>query len=214
VHDGAEWIAPGDARRGDDVRRAVLDAVRAAPDALTRDDVAHALGVPRSTAAFHLEALAAQGVIATHSARRSGRTGPGAGRPSKLYTVEPGRHDPETEARRYDVLSGILATASDGLTGSDGLDMAARAAGVALATGRTTESALSRGGFEPSESGDGVQLLNCPFREVALAHPDLVCGINLELIRGIVAEDDRFTVEFRPGVAGRCCVELRSTLPG
>ena len=52
---------------------------------ISRDEAAAALGIPRSTAAAHLERLAGAGLLAVTHVRRSGRTGPGAGRPAKLY---------------------------------------------------------------------------------------------------------------------------------
>ena len=52
---------------------------------VSRDDVAGALGLARATAAFHLDRLVADGLLDIHFERRSGRTGPGAGRPAKLY---------------------------------------------------------------------------------------------------------------------------------
>ena len=50
-----------------------------------RDAAADALGVARSVAAFHLDKLAEAGVVDVRFERPSGRAGPGAGRPAKLY---------------------------------------------------------------------------------------------------------------------------------
>src|SRR4051812_50187087 len=66
-------------------RRRLYDYVVRSPEPVSRDDVAAATGVPRPTTAFHLDRLVADGLLDVHYERRSGRTGPGAGRPAKLY---------------------------------------------------------------------------------------------------------------------------------
>src|SRR5437868_615424 len=50
-----------------------------------RDEAAMAIGIGRALAAFHLDRLVADGLLDVSYRRLSGRTGPGAGRPSKLY---------------------------------------------------------------------------------------------------------------------------------
>src|SRR3954449_4357048 len=66
-------------------RRRLYDHVvrQAAP--VSRDEAAAAGGVPRPTVAFHLDRLVDDGLLDVVFERRTGRTGPGAGRPSKLY---------------------------------------------------------------------------------------------------------------------------------
>ena len=40
----------------------------------------------------------------------------------------------------------------------------------------------------PSDAADGaIRLRNCPFHQLAAEHRDLVCGMNLALIEGLVA---------------------------
>ena len=63
-----------------------LDRLLAERDGwVTRDEASEALGVPRSVAAFHLDKLVDAGVVEVTFERTTGRTGPGAGRPAKLY---------------------------------------------------------------------------------------------------------------------------------
>src|SRR5215217_3026120 len=69
----------------DRTRRAVFDVVAHSETAISRDAAADALGVSRRVAAFHLDRLADQGLLAVEYRRPPGRTGPGAGRPAKLY---------------------------------------------------------------------------------------------------------------------------------
>jgi predicted ArsR family transcriptional regulator len=71
-----------------DLRRTLLFA-RARPEPVTADDVAGAHGVHRNVARARLERLADAGLLIPAFARRSGRSGPGAGRPAKTYRVAP-----------------------------------------------------------------------------------------------------------------------------
>ena len=73
--------------------RVALLYVRGQGGPVTADDAADALGVHRSVARGRLERLLAAGLLEASYARLSGRTGPGAGRPAKLY-----RSAPELEA--------------------------------------------------------------------------------------------------------------------
>src|SRR5262245_19920375 len=77
----------------------------------SRDDAAAALGVPRSVAAFHLDKLAEAGVVEVRFERTTGRTGPGAGRPSKLYRAAGEEVSASVPDRHYDLAGSLLATA-------------------------------------------------------------------------------------------------------
>jgi predicted ArsR family transcriptional regulator len=70
-------------------------------------------------------------------------------------------------------------------------------------------AALRAHGFEPRQGKDGViRLRNCPFRQLAADHRDLVCGMNLAMIDGLVAGLGR-DGELRPALEpapGHCCV--------
>ena len=69
----------------DPTRRALFDAVARSDTPVSIDEVVRATGTPKSTAALHLDRLVELGVLAAGFERRSGRTGPGAGRPAKVY---------------------------------------------------------------------------------------------------------------------------------
>ena len=71
----------------DPLDRRCFDLVAADSDAVGRDEIAEALGLPRASAAFRLDRLVEVGLLDVEFRRRSGRTGPGAGRPAKLYRV-------------------------------------------------------------------------------------------------------------------------------
>jgi len=58
-----------------------------------------------------------------------------------------------------------------------------------------TTSVDSTAACQPSVGANGeIELRNCPFHRVARAHQDIVCGLNLRLIQGLIEEsggDDR-----------------------
>src|SRR3954452_21979457 len=92
-------------------RRRLYDHVvrQAAP--VSRDEAAAAVGVPRPTVAFHLDRLVDDGLLDVVFERRTGRTGPGAGRPSKLYRRAECSVSVSLPERRYDLAGELLAAA-------------------------------------------------------------------------------------------------------
>lgn len=213
----------------------------AAERAVGRDDVAQALGIPRSTAAFHLDRLADAGLLTVAYARRSGRTGPGAGRPAKLYRAAAAELSASIPERHYELAGDLLAAAAEdadarGVPVREALADAAFAAGTAVGAGHTRlEEALTACGYAPCAAASGAAsgaapqrggavgaasegleasgdlvLENCPFHALATRHTALICGANLELVRGLAAATgDERTPVLAPA-PGRCCVEIRT----
>ena len=206
-------------------RRALYDLVAAADAPVGRDDAVSALGISRELAAFHLDRLVAAGLLATEYRRRNGRTGPGAGRPAKLYRRADRGVEVSFPARRYDRAAELMATAlrrvADG-AGLDALARTAREAGAALGgearrrVGGGTDrlvDLLSRAGYEPRTEPDGtVCLRNCPYQAVAADHRDVTCGMNLAWAEGVVdgLGVTDIGVELAPE-PGRCCVIFHAT---
>jgi predicted ArsR family transcriptional regulator len=95
----------------DPTRRAVFDLVARAATTVSRDAAADALGISRRVTAFHLDRLADHGLLATEYRRPPGRTGPGAGRPTKLYRRAEGETAVSVPERRYDLVGRLLAGA-------------------------------------------------------------------------------------------------------
>src|SRR6478672_192412 len=95
----------------DPVRRALYRFVAAQRGPVSRDQAADGVEVPRHTAKHHLDRLVDEGLLVTEFRRLTGRTGPGAGRPAKLYR----RADTELEVsvpeRHYDLAGEVLADA-------------------------------------------------------------------------------------------------------
>jgi predicted ArsR family transcriptional regulator len=70
---------------------------------------------------------------------------------------------------------------------------------------------LRDNGFEPQVEGSNVVLRNCPFEALARESKELVCGMNLALVEGVV--DGLGNPDVRAKLApapGRCCVTLLS----
>jgi predicted ArsR family transcriptional regulator len=213
------------------VRRSLYSHVASQPEPVGRDAAAAAVGISRSLAAFHLDRLVDAGLLEVTYRRLSGRTGPGAGRPSKLYARSKREVALSLPARRYELAARLFAEAlGRGATGETStigaLDEAARSFGRALGEEarrragrrpgrqRLLESAravLEETGFEPLLGQDEViALRNCPFDALARTHRDLVCGMNLSLMDGVIAglraSGIRAELDPQPGM---CCVVWR-----
>ena len=206
-----------------DAAAALADPVRrdlyrlAAERAIGRDEAAVALGIPRTTAAFHLDRLADAGLLTVSYVRRSGRTGPGAGRPAKLYVAATAELAVTIPERHYELAGDLLAAAAvraddAGTPVREALATEAFAAGAENGGAHDDhESALTACGYAPrAEASGDLVLENCPFHVLAARHTSLICGANVELVRGLgTATGDERTPVLEP-VAGRCCVRVRA----
>ena len=206
------------------MRRAVYEYAARSAEPVGRNEVAEALRIGRTLAAFHLDRLAAAGLLEVSYARLSGRTGPGAGRPAKLYRRSAAEHSVSLPPRRYLDAAGLLAEAVERAGADEHLFAAARRRGramgseVAATPGATAGAAtaaaglvevLAGQGYEPAPGDGRIVLGNCPFHAVARDYPPLVCGMNLALIEGLVEEfpSSGAIPVMEPG-AGRCCVVI------
>jgi predicted ArsR family transcriptional regulator len=209
-------------------RRALYDHVVAQRTPVSREQAAEAVGLPLHSVKFHLDRLVEEGLLEAEFRRLSGRQGPGAGRPAKLYRRARAEVSVSLPARQYDLAAAVLADAvervgRDHIALDRAIDAAATAAGRAIAHGvtrapdaegelRTVTELLTRHGYEPFPSDDGteLELANCPFDRLARDHTDLVCGINLALVTGAVDELGCRHVETRLEPSpDLCCVRAR-----
>jgi predicted ArsR family transcriptional regulator len=214
----------------DPVRRALYRYVAARDGGTGRDDAAEAVGIGRSLAAYHLDKLVDDGLLVPRFERRSGRSGPGAGRPAKLYERSGRQIELSLPSRDYAALAGLLAQAVEADpsgVAEAGLRRAARELGARLgdegAGGGTgggdapgdalaeVRRVLAGRGYEPYEEPPGVvRLRNCPFDRLAADHRRLVCNANLALIGGLTERlglSDEVEVGLDP-LPGQCCVAL------
>jgi predicted ArsR family transcriptional regulator len=214
---------------GEPARRSLYEAVVAAPDALSRDQAASAAGVTRALAAFHLDKLVEAGLLDVEYRRLTGRTGPGAGRPSKLYRRGLREIGVSLPSRHYEVPAGLFATALQmvGPTPPDALLTAAHDAGEEIGAAArqrsgprpsrrrlrvALEESLEARGYEPAETPSGeIRFQNCPFHALVDEHRDLVCNMNLALADGILdgLGAPHFSARLDPQ-PGQCCVAISS----
>ena len=201
----------------DPIRRALYDFVSHSSGPVGRDEAAEALGLARGTAAFHLERLVESGVLEIEFHRRSGRTGPGAGRPAKLYRAAAAEVTASVPERHYDLAAELLSAAVDE-SDRTGDPIRASLERVSAEFGRdlgaaegSLDSVLASTGYEPvDDEADGLLLRNCPFHKLARNHTQTICGANVALLQGAAdgaGECDR-SIRFEPRDDGYCCVHV------
>jgi predicted ArsR family transcriptional regulator len=158
---------------------------------VTADEVASAHGIHRNVARGRLERLAEVGLLIGSFERRTGRTGPGAGRPAKTYRVAPELTAIEFPRRHYEQLIGLVVDALPDRARRERLDEVGIAFGLELtrearlrpaktfrtALGRVC-AALGRLGYqasiaEVSSERAVLTTATCPLRPLVRAHPEL-----------------------------------------
>jgi predicted ArsR family transcriptional regulator len=178
----------------------VLDMLRAADGPLGVREVAQRMGLHPNTARFHLEALteAALAVRETEDRERPGR-------PRIGYRAVA---DGPAGRRRYRLLAEMLTSLIAGtmLEPGKAAEEAGREWGAFLAEPPPPYQRLSAAeaiasltaimeelGFAPRAEAGGdseeyrLCLRQCPFREVAQHHQDVICSLHLGLMRGALA---------------------------
>lgn len=192
------------------VRRALYDFVAAASEAVSRDEAAEAVGVSRQVAAYHLDRLADDQLLEVEFRRLTGRSGPGAGRPSKLYRRSRQDHEVSVPPRRYELAARILLDAArEADLDSDTLAEAARRTGREMGEDGL-EAALARTGYEPVVEDGETRFRNCPFHVLRDRDRETTCGLNVALVQGMIESSGAsFVAVFAPE-DGYCCVRLRT----
>ncbi len=217
---------------GDRVRRALYRYVVAQPEPVSRDQAAAGTGVAHHIAKFHLDKLETDGLLESEYSRPPGRSGPGAGRPAKLYRRANREITVSLPARHYDLAARVMAEAitsasASGAPLAETLHQAARDTGRALGLqalqvtgtrrGRTVAikaitQVLAANGYEPRTSDAGITLANCPFHSLSQDYTDLVCGMNLDLIDGLIHSVGKSTLRaVLTPAPNRCCVTLANS---
>jgi predicted ArsR family transcriptional regulator len=176
---------------GDSELRETLLFARAQTRAVTADDVAATHRIHRNVARSRLERLAEAGLLIPSFERRTGRSGPGAGRPAKTYRVAPELSAIEFPERRYEQLIGLVVDALPKPTRGQrirevgiafGRELARRArlhsANTFATALRRICAALGRLGYQASVvevSGHRavIRTATCPLRPLVRAYPHL-----------------------------------------
>jgi predicted ArsR family transcriptional regulator len=234
----------------DPVRRRLYEVVTQQARPVGRDEAASAAGIGRALAVYHLDKLVESGLLTAFYRRPAGRTGPGAGRPAKLYARSDREFAVTVPPREYELAARLLVQVVDSDRSGRSraaLQEAAHQLGAELGRGfrpdapgqdaarqnlarqdvarqdvarqdvarqdvarQDVESMLAQQGYEPSRGDDGViRLRNCPFHQLAERHRDVVCGMNLALVEGLVeglrANGWHPVLDPAPG---HCCVAI------
>lgn len=176
---------------GDRELRETLLFARAQALPVTADDVAAAQRIHRNVARGRLERLADAGLLIASFERRTGRAGPGAGRPAKTYRVAPELAALEFPERRYERLIGLIADALPERTRRERLRDSGIAFGrelsreAGLRSGKSFRpalervcTALGRLGYqaavaEVTEDRAVITTATCPLRPLVRAEPGL-----------------------------------------
>jgi predicted ArsR family transcriptional regulator len=219
----------------DPLRRRLYEVVTSQPGPVSRDEAASAAGIGRALAVYHLDKLVESGLLTASYQRPPGRSGPGAGRPAKMYVRSDREFAVTVPPREYELAARLLVQAVEA-DPSDrsrtALAEAARRLGTELGSAfrpspadrdasgrdaagpeageRDVKGVLTQQGYEPCCGADGViRLRNCPFHQLAEQHRELVCGMNLALVEGLVeglgADGWHPALDPRPG---QCCVAI------
>lgn len=215
---------------GEDLRRRLYFFIREAPGPVTRQQAAGALGISRKLAAFHLDKLVSAGLLARAPAPHEGHRK--VGRRPAVYEPTDREVHITIPPRDHQLLSEILLEAmTESGPRNDAVATARR-----IARGRGAElgkrqraslrgrlgmeraraamlMALGASGYEPVDAGvDGIRLTNCPFQPLTEQFRELVCGLNLEQLRGLAEGLGSSGLHAEQHQEpGACCVRIRLT---
>lgn len=205
-----------------DVRRELYLYVCSAEGPVSRDQAAEAVDLPRHQAKFHLDRLEEAGLLEADYVRLTGRTGPGAGRPAKVYRRADTEIAVSLPGREYALAGELMAEAITRSAGTDvpvteALAAVARERGERIGEAATGEgpplqialAALTRFGYEPRLEDGRAVMANCPFHALMQTHTELVCQMNHALLGGVCERIGGLRAELDPA-EGRCCVVLHS----
>ena len=208
----------------DPVRLKLYEYVAGQADAVSRDQAAEAIGVDRHIAAFHLDRLASEGLLDVAFRRLSGKQGPGAGRPAKLYSRSARQIQFSLPPRHYDVAARLFAEALATEKPAQALGEIARAHGQflgarawhpqahKLSARRQLERAatvLAEYGYEPAVTSRQATLRNCPFDALSRDYRPVVCPMNRAMIDGLISGLGIYGITTEEQQrAGQCCVIL------
>jgi predicted ArsR family transcriptional regulator len=219
----------------DPLRRRLYEVVTSRPGPVSRDEAAAAAGIGRALAVYHLDKLVESGLLTASYQRPPGRSGPGAGRPAKVYARSDREFAVTVPPREYELAARLLVQAVEADPSARSrtvLAKAARRLGTELGSAfrpspadrdageqdaagpeageRDVRGVLTQQGYEPCGGADDViRLRNCPFHQLTEQHREVVCGMNLALVEGLVAGLGAGgwhpALDPRPG---HCCVAI------
>ena len=219
------------------VRRRILEVLESAqardPDqlggeGLAAGQLAKQLSLHVTTVRFHLDQLVAAGLVETSFHKHVG-----AGRPRKVY-ARVAHPRPQVSSQESFRLLTALLTEAFAAQRTGGAPLSPEEAGRRWAQehvvaedhepaatpgqwiaklGRTID-VLADWGYEPELAADGasrdarIELTHCPFRDLARANTDVVCGIHRGLIAGTMSRlgEPDTEVDLFPFADGHRCI--------
>ena len=213
----------------DPVRRRLYEVVTQQAGPVGRDEAASAAGIGRALAVYHLDSSSNPGCLQRSTNGPPGGPGRAPGAPP---SCTPGRTaSSPSPCRPANTSGGAAARPGRRVRSQRPEPTALREAAHRLGTDlgsrfrldearqdtarRDVKSVLVQHGYEPSRDDDGViRLRNCPFHTLVERHRDVVCGMNLALVEGLVAglEADGWHPALDPR-PGHCCVAIDGDRP-
>lgn len=230
--------SPGPDLLSSPVRRTIVDYIADleahGAEGLTAGQLADVLNLHVTTARFHLDQLVTAGLLDASFVKR------GVGRPRKIYTTAPdaacGHHDDHAIRILAELLTDSLGAVSAGehLTPFDAgrrwarEHVPAEPADAAMTPGRwlakigrlidvfrewgyTTN--LTR--VDASRTAE-LELVHCPFLDLAQSNPEVVCGVHRGLVTGTLEQlgEDDVDVTLEPfSRSDRCLVHVTTRHP-
>ena len=215
---------------GDTTRRGIYISVREAAEPVTASQIAEIFDIHTNVARHHLDRLMSDGYLQVTHRRRSGKGGPGAGRPAKHYEATGKEVQVQFPVRRYDLLSELLVRVVERIAPQDAAEIAeeiGREYGAELAAEigmpedagfDTAVQAVARAmmgvGFD-TKAPTGERLLVtrfCPFGETATNHPEIVCKLDQGIVKGLLEASHHNAVAIvtprSEGGDGNCLTEV------
>lgn len=193
---------------GDPTRRGIYITVRQSAEGHDTARIAELFAIHSNVARHHLDRLVDDGYLVVESRRKEGKSGPGAGRPAKWYSVSDKKIDVHFPSRTPDLLTELLMRLLSEIAPSD-ISRTARQVGRAYGRELAAEigvpdeagfegavkavvAAMTGVGFGMSADMDASRLLttHCPFGESAIHHPDVVCALDQGLVAGLMESID------------------------
>lgn len=203
---------------GDNTRYAIYLELARSPLPLATADIAEVLDLHVNTVRPHLERMRDVGLLRVETSGRGG-----VGRPQHLYSLAPDAPSLGLEPSPFPTLARVLlkAAAAAGLDGSElvdaGSSQGAADAGQWPADADALDALVieqAKLGFDPAvielDASATMAFTHCPFRELAEAHPELVCALHRGLVEGLVGALGGLAVERFGSLHDRepCQVEL------
>ena len=175
---------------GDETRYLLYRELAGSPRPLGAPQLAERLGLHANTVRMHLERMREAGLVDVEPVHRGT-----VGRPQHVYALASGAPGLDFDPPAHAILAGLLAAMAERL-GADSTDAEETGRAWGREASKRTRSGtcvdvlakqLTQLGFDPSVEADGdgtrVTFLQCPFRDLAEAYPELVCNLH----RGICA---------------------------